>query len=86
MKKKPFITIQLNCNFEIGVESFNDLVVDGKIIIPSWFIAHVAMITVGSSRGILHSKTEGTIFNKYSLPTRNVAEMIPVDAIFDYKY
>lgn len=84
MKKKPFITIQVNCNFEIGSESFNDLVADGKIIIPSWFIAHMAMITVGTSRGILHSKTEGTIFNKYILPTINVAQMIPEDAIFDY--
>lgn len=85
MKNKPFITIQVNCNFKIGIESFNNLVDDGKIIIPSWFIAHLAMITVGTSRGILHSKTEATIFNKYILPTINVAQMIPDDAIFDYK-
>lgn len=85
MKKKPFITIQVNCNFEIGQNSFNDLIVDNKIIAPNWFIAHLAMITVGTSRGILHSKTEGTIFNKYIIPTLNVAQMIPEDAIFDYK-
>lgn len=85
MKKKPFITIQVNCNFEIGIESFNDLLVDDKIVIPSSFIAHMAMITVGTSRGILHTKTEGTIFNKYILPTLNVAQMVPEDAIFDYK-
>lgn len=83
MKKKPFITIQVNCNFEIELKSFNDLIVDDKIIVPNWFIAHMAMITVGTSRGILHSKTEGTIFNKYILPTLNVAQMIPEDAIFD---
>ena len=82
-KKKPFITIQVNCNFEIGLESFNNLIVDNKIIVPNWFIAHMAMITVGTTRGILHSKTEGTIFNKYILPTINVAQMIPEDAIFD---
>lgn len=83
MKKKPFMSIQVNCNFEIGLESFNNLIVDDKIIVPNWFIAHMAMITVGTSRGILHSKTEGTIFNKYILPTINVAQMIPEDAIFD---
>jgi hypothetical protein len=83
MKKKPFMSIQVNCNFEIGLESFNDLITDNKIIVPNWFIAHMAMITVGTSRGILHSKTEGTIFNKYILPTINVAQMIPEDAIFD---
>lgn len=83
IKKKPFITIQVNCNFGIGVESFNDLIIEDKIIIPSWFIAHMAMITIGTSRGILHSKTEKTAFNKYILPTINVAKMIPEDAIFD---
>lgn len=85
MKKKPFITIQVNCNFEIGIESFNDLIVNEEIVIPSSFIAHMAMITVGTSRGILHAKTEGTIFNKYILPTLNVAQMVPEDAIFDFK-
>lgn len=83
MKKKPFITIQISCNFEIELKSFNNLIVDDKIIVPNWFIAHMAMITVGTSRGILHSKTEGTIFNKYIIPTLNVAQMIPEDAIFD---
>jgi hypothetical protein len=83
MKKKPFMTIQVNCNFEISQESFNSLIVDDKIILPNKFIAHMAMITVGTSRGILHSKTEGTIFNKYILPTINVSQMLPKDAIFE---
>ena len=83
MKKKPFMTIQVNCNFEISQESFNSLIVDDKIIVPNKFIAHMAMITVGTSRGILHSKTEGTIFNKYILPTINVSQMLPEDAIFE---
>lgn len=83
MKKKPFMSIQVNCNFEIGFESFNDLIIDNKIKVPNWFIAHMAMITVGTSRGILHSKTDGTIFNKYIIPTINVAQMIPEDVIFD---
>ena len=83
MKKKPFMTIQVNCNFEISQESFNSLIIDDNIIVPNKFIAHMAMITVGTSRGILHSKTEGTIFNKYILPTINVSQMLPEDAIFE---
>ncbi len=83
MKKKPFMTIQVNCNFEISQESFNSLIVDDKIILSNKFIAHMAVITVGTSRGILHSKTEGTIFNKYILPTINVSQMLPEDAIFE---
>ncbi len=77
------MTIQVNCNFEISQESFNSLIVNDNIIVPNKFIAHMAMITVGTSRGILHSKTEGTIFNKYILPTINVSQMLPEDAIFE---
>lgn len=83
MKKKPFMTIQVNCNFEISQESFNSLIVNDNIIVPNKFIAHIAKITIGTSRGILHSKTEGTIFNKYILPTINVSQMLPEDAIFE---
>jgi hypothetical protein len=83
MKKKPFMTIQVNCNFEIDPLSFKSLEIDDKFIVPKGFVAHMAMITVGTTRGVLHTKTEGTIFNKYILPTINVAEMIPEDVVFD---
>ena len=33
-------------------------------------------MTIGTTRGILHAKTEGTCFNKYVLPTINVTEII----------
>jgi len=84
MKKKPFMTIQVNCNFEIDPQSFESFTTDNEIIIPKAFIAHMAMIAVGTTRGVLHSKTEGTDFNKYILPTINVAAMVAEDAIFDF--
>lgn len=83
IKKKPFMTTQVSCFFQIDDTAWESFKVNDKVILPKGFVAHMAMITVGTSRGILHSKTEGTIFNKYILPTLNVAEMIPEDVIFD---
>jgi hypothetical protein len=82
-KKKPFMTTQVSCFFQIENTAWESFKVNDKIILPKGFVAHMAMITVGTSRGILHSKTEGTIFNIYILPTLNVAEMIPEDVVFD---
>lgn len=81
--KKPFMTIQVNCSFAIEKASFENMIKDDKLIVSKDFIAHMSMISVGTSRGILHTKTEGTIFNRYILPTINVAQMVPEDAVFD---
>ncbi len=56
---------------------------DKKMVLPKGFMAHLAMLTVGTSRGMLHVKTENTKFNRYFLPTINVAEMINDDVSFD---
>jgi hypothetical protein len=40
------------------------------------------MLTIGTSRGILHAKTEGTEFNKFILPTINVNQLVEKDAEF----
>lgn len=83
MKKKPFMTTQVTCFFGIEKATWESFKLDDKVIFPKDFVAHMAMLTVGTSRGVLHSKTEGTLFNKYILPTLNVVEMIPEDVVFD---
>jgi hypothetical protein len=83
MRKKPFMTIQASCFFMIDKEALKDFKNINKTIFPKGFVAHMAMITVGTSRGILHTKTEGTIFNKYILPTIDVAQLIPEDITFE---
>ena len=81
--KKPFITIQTSCFFKIEDVAWNGFILNGKITFLKNFVAHMAMIAVGTSRGVLHSKTENTIFNNYILPTINVSKMIPEDVVFD---
>lgn len=58
--------------------------VTNTLVIPKGFLRHLAMLTVGTSRGILHAKTEGTCFNKYVLPTINVTLIIKEDATFNF--
>jgi hypothetical protein len=83
--KKVFMKIVVSCHFKIQEESWNtNLIKKGnKQIVPKILLAHLAMITVGTSRGILFAKTEGTEFAKFIIPTINVAEMIPEDTTFD---
>jgi hypothetical protein len=80
---KPFIALQISCFFKIDNITWKGFTDKKQIIFPKEFTAHIAMITVGTSRGILHTKTEGTPFNEYLLPPLNVAEMIGEDLVFD---
>ncbi len=83
--KKVFLKIQVSCHFKIEEASWNTFIrkKENKLIIPKGFLAHLAMITTGTARGILFAKTETTPFSKFILPTLNVAEMITEDASFD---
>lgn len=81
--KVPFMAIQTSCFFKIEDSAWNGFIIQNKITFPKNFVAHMAMIAVGTSRGVLHTKTENTIFNKYILPTINVSKMIPEDVVFD---
>lgn len=80
---KPFMAIQISCFFKIEDSTWKDFKNEKKIIFPKDFVAHMAMITVGTSRGILHTKTEGSTFNDYILPFLNVADIVSDDVSFD---
>jgi len=81
--KKVFIKIQVSCHFKIEESSWRSFIQENKLVVPQGFLAHLAMITTGTSRGVLFAKTEGTQFSKFIVPTLNVTEMIQEDATFD---
>ncbi|HOH74159.1 MAG TPA: hypothetical protein PKW38_00095 [Paludibacteraceae bacterium] len=81
--KKVFLKIQVSCHFKIEESSWNSLIQENKLIVPKGFLAHLAMITTGTSRGVLFAKTEATPFSTFIVPTLNVAEMIKEDVSFD---
>ena len=81
--KKVFLKIQVSCHFKIEDSSWNAFIEESQLTVPKGFLAHLAMITTGTSRGVLFSKTEGTPFSRFMIPTLNVGEMIHEDVTFD---
>ena len=83
---KPFLIVEASCHFLIKdsawTEMFNSET--NTLVVPKGFLCHLAVLTAGTSRGILHAKTEGTCFNKYVLPTINVTGIIKEDATFSF--
>lgn len=85
INKKAFIILQISCHFMISEESWNACC-DGAIAtLPKDFVTHLTMMTIGTARGILHSKTEGTVFNRFLLPTINVTELVTEDIRFGFQ-
>lgn len=85
-EQKPFLIIEASCHFSIKDPAWSEMLKTdlNTLVVPHGFLCHLAMLTVGTARGILHVKTEGTCFNKYVLPTINVTEIIKEDASFSF--
>jgi hypothetical protein len=83
-ENQPFLILEVQTLFEIEKNDFENKIKqeDNSYLISSGLAIHFAVLTVGSARGILHAKTEGTMYNEYLLPTIDVKKMIPEDVIF----
>jgi len=76
LQGETIIILKMSCEFKIGDEDWNALVADSRIHIPKSFMAHLAMHTIGTARGILFCKTEGTPFSQLILPPIDATSMI----------
>lgn len=81
----PFLVIEVGCHFKIKEDAWNQFLDESEteLIVPKGFISHLATISVGTTRGVLHSKTENTPFNKFFLPTINVTDLVKKDVQFN---
>lgn len=84
--EKPFIVIEAGCHFQITEITWKQMFdkESDSLVVPKNFLVHLAMLTVGTTRGILHAKTEHTSFNNYLLPAINVSALIKKDAVFKF--
>ncbi len=82
-QENPFIIISVLCNFFLDEASINQFKQESRFVIPKDFVTHLAVIAVGTTRGVLHAKTENTTFNKYIIPTINLTEIITNDLVVD---
>jgi hypothetical protein len=82
-----FIAIEVGCKFLIKEENWNlfHLADSKSIVFPKEFIRHLLVLTFGTTRGVLHAKTEGSDLNRYFLPTMNVEELITEDVVLNFE-
>lgn len=81
--KEVIIVIEVACEFDIEPNAWNAMRQDSQFIISKGLARHLGVITVGTTRGVLHAKTDNTPFNKFYLPTVSVAEMVLEDVDFE---
>jgi hypothetical protein len=85
-ENQTIVVLTVVCNFDIEVNSWNNNIVSNKkITLPKHLLEHLCVITVGTARGILHSKTENTFFNKFMIPTLDVSNLVEKDVVFEIK-
>ncbi len=85
-KNKPFIKIKIACSFSIEESSWNSYLMPDKksIVFPKEFTDHLLMLSIGTLRGALHAKTEGTLFNRFIVPTVNVVDLYIGNITFEF--
>lgn len=80
--KQAFIKLEVSCHFAIKEEAWNQFLTEDNIVFPIDFVQHLCMLSVGTARGILHAKTEGTMFNAFILPTMNITNFVKSELKF----
>lgn len=85
IKNSPFLIIHVRCDFGIEAKAWSEFICNEKnsICFPKGFASHLAILTVGTARGVLHAKTENTKFNEYFLPTINITDFVKEDVSFE---
>ncbi|QDH77828.1 hypothetical protein FKX85_01710 [Echinicola soli] len=84
-KEKPFIILEVACDFEIKEEDFNSFYTSKKknsdIELPMGLCRHLATITAGTARGVLHEKLKKTNFEEFILPTIDLTKILYEDVV-----
>lgn len=80
-----FLMIEAGCHYRIEEKAWNTMIKKevNKLMVSKGFIQHLAMLAIGTARGILHAKTENTKYNRFIIPPINVTNFIKEDVVFD---
>ena len=77
------LTLTLVCTFSIDAKSWEQLTEENKVVIPKGFLVHTAVHTLGTARGVLFAKSEGTEWQNRILPPINVDKIFKEDLIIN---
>ena len=82
--ENTFLIIAVNIWFKIEEDCWASLIdTENNINVNKKDIGHLAMISIGTIRGVLHSKIEKTKYNKIVLPTVDTTLLINKDLSFN---
>lgn len=79
----PFLSIETSCEFSIKDPKLESFKKDDIVTIPVEFIQRLAMISIGTTRGLLHAKVEDTKYKTFILPIVYVDEILKENLVFD---
>lgn len=83
--EKPLLKQNITCYFEISPKDFDSQLRKGKeVVLPCGFGKHLAMLTIGTARGVLFANTKNTVFNKYLIGLINVDDMFNEDISIEF--
>lgn len=74
--EEKIMILKITCEYAIHPEDWDAMSENGKIILTQEAMEIFAAQAVGTSRGVLFCKTEGTCMNGICLPPVNVREII----------
>lgn len=77
-KEQVFLIIKVGVHFELEENAWEGFLSpeSEQLNVPLDFARHLAVLTLGTVRGVLHAKTETTVFNQFPLPTINLTDVI----------
>lgn len=75
---RTFLQLENTCHFLINEEDWERLSAGNTedVKLQKRAVANLFSIAIGTTRGILHAKTENTAYNRFYLPLLNATEMI----------
>ena len=78
MKKQTetFVDIELETIYTISSNSFNDMIDNGRIVIPTGFLVQCGSISYGSLRGIVLLKTKEKGLDNVIIPPMYIDQII----------
>lgn len=85
-EQNPFLVLEISCMFKIEEHSWEKIHStnsDNLLVVPKNLATHLLVLTIGTARGVLHSKTENTKYNKFFLPTLDVSDTISDDVVIN---
>jgi hypothetical protein len=81
----PFLLIETACYFQIGEENWNTFSKsDTTLSVPQDFMRQLIVVAIGTARGVLHSKTENTFFNRFIIPLLDAEKLIKEDVELEF--